>query len=77
MKSNNDTIRLVRSGFRYYIIKDYATASTMGPGGGTGRRSRLKICFRKEYGFEPRPGYHFFVFTGDDYELSKIPDGRK
>ena len=31
------------------------------PGGGIGRRSRLKICFLREYGFDPRPGYHLFI----------------
>ena len=27
------------------------------PGGGTGRRARLKIVFRKECGFDSRPGH--------------------
>jgi hypothetical protein len=30
-----------------------------GPGGGIGRRSRLKIYLRKDCGFDPHPGHHF------------------
>ena len=46
--------------------------STSCPGGGIGRRARLKLAFRKECGFDSHPGYttrghrktasRFFVF---------------
>ena len=32
--------------------------SRIGPGGGIGRRSRLKIYHRKVCGFDPHPGHH-------------------
>ncbi len=41
------------------------SASDHRPGGGIGRRSRLKICRRKACGFDPHPGHHFI---DDDLE---------
>jgi hypothetical protein len=32
-------------------------SSLIGPGGGIGRRSRLKIYLRKDCGFDPHPGH--------------------
>ena len=33
--------------------------AALGPCGGTGRRARLKIVFRKEWGFDSLHGHHF------------------
>jgi hypothetical protein len=39
------------------VFPDHAA----GPCGGTGRRARLKIVFRKECGFDSLHGHHFIV----------------
>ena len=44
--------------FKVDIFAAPFEGSTMNcPGGGTGRRARLKLVFRKECRFDPDPGY--------------------
>ena len=44
--------------------------SLEGPGGGIGRRSRLKIYHRKVCGFDPHPGHHF---SSEEENPAQVP----
>src|SRR4051812_47501515 len=45
-------------------LRDARSGPTEGPCGGTGRRARLKIEFRKECWFDSGQGHHASPFSG-------------